>query len=182
MREWTSLYKENSMKYLKKLLLTGAAVLMCSMANAQLAKAPPEVTAAMLVKVAVFEMNLSDGRDISIYVMGAPEVAAELRKGIGKDVGKSKLQRVESGVNLPESRPSILYVGSASRIEEALEYTRSNKILSVTGDPNLMDRGITLGFGIGDDSKPKIVLNPQSAAQEGLEWNPAIFKIAKTVK
>ena len=73
-------------------------------------------------------------------------------------------------------------MGSASRIEEALEYTLSNKILSVTGDPNLMDRGITLGFGIGDDSKPKIVLNPQSAAQEGLEWNPAIFKIAKTVK
>ncbi|HDQ44321.1 MAG TPA: DUF4154 domain-containing protein [bacterium] len=163
------------------LLFLGLFIAIPDPAQGQLKKTPADVAAAMLVKVAEFERNLSDGRDIQIYVMAAPEVAAELKKGIGSLIGKSTLRGVESGAGLPSTKPSILYVESASEVDRVLGYTRSQKILSATGNPDLVEKGITLGFGVGDDGKPKIVLNTVGSVQEGLDWNPAILRIARTV-
>jgi hypothetical protein len=167
------------MKQIRILLLPAVVLLLTGQAKAQLKKAPADVAAAMLIKVADFEKNISDGRSVGIYVMGAPEVAAELRKGVGKPIGKGTLGRVDAGNGLPSGRPDILFVGSASGVVSALEYTRKNRVLSATGSPDLVERGITLGFGIGEDDKPKILLNSKSSAAEGVDWNPAILKIAK---
>ena len=170
------------MNALKKLLLPCVLFLVYSRADAQLKKAPADVAAVMLIKVADFEKNISDGRDISIYVIDAPDVAVELRKAIGKPIGKSVLRSVESDSKLPASAPSILYVGSASKVNEAIGYTRANKILSATGNPDWVERGISLGFGVGDDGKPKILINSEGSKEENLEWNPALLKIAKLVQ
>ena len=170
------------MNYLKKLLLPVVLFLICGLAEAQLKKPPTDIAAAMLIKVADFEKKISGGDDISIYVLGAPDIAAELRKGIGKPIGKSVLRSVEAGSELPATRPSILYVDAAARVNEVIGYTRRNKILSATGNPDLVGKGITLGFGIGEDGKMKILLNGTSSGEEGLDWNPAILKIAKMVQ
>jgi len=165
----------------KKLLLPGVLFLIWGQVEAQLKKPPAEITTAMLIKVAAFEKSLSDGRDVTLYVLGSPEVAAAMRKAIGTPIGNSSLRGVESGDDLPASKPSILYVESASKVNAAIGYTRSNKILSAAGNPDLVEKGITLGFGIGDDGKPKIFLNKTGSNEENLEWNPALFKIAKLV-
>jgi hypothetical protein len=167
---------------LKGLLTAGIVLLLWNRAEAQLQKSPADVTAALLIKVAAFEKNLNSSGDISIYVMDAPEVAAELQKGIGNAIGKSCLTQIESGADLPTSKPSILFVGSSSNVEKALEYTHSNKILSATGNPDLVEEGISLGLGIGEDEKPKILLNLNNSVNEGVDWNPAILKIARTIK
>ena len=177
-----NIVKENKMNYLKKLFLPVVLFLICGQAVAQLKKPPADISAAMLIKVADFEKKISDGRDVSIYVLGAPEVAAELRKGIGRSIGKSVLRSVEAGSDLPATTPSILYVDASARVSEVIGYTRRNKILSATGNPDLVGKGITLGFGVGKDGKMKILLNSTSSGEEGLEWNPAIFKIAKMVQ
>jgi hypothetical protein len=174
--------KENEMRYQKIFLIIGALCVLWNYASAQTKKAPAEVAAAMLVKVAAFEKGLSGGEVISIYVWGDAGVAAELQKGIGQLIGKSSLKSVESGNGLPTQKPSILFVGAAPNVDAALQYSHANKILSATGNPNLINKGITLGFGIGDDNKPKIFLNLNGSVQEGLEWNPAIMKIAKLVQ
>ena len=144
---------------------------------------PAKLVSAFIVKLASFEKNLSSSPgDITIYVMGAPEVAKELKTGIGKSIGKATLKNVISGDKLPDTKPSIFYIGDESKVDEVKNYCRSNKVLSVTGLPDLVAKGITLGVGIGEDGKPRILLNISSSVEEGLDWNPAILKVATTIK
>jgi len=145
-------------------------------------EAPPDVAAAMLVKVIAFESNVSKEKEVTIYVLDAPEVIGELKKGIGKPIGKSTLSAVDSGSVLPVNVPSLLYIGSEAHLDSAMQYTQAHQIPSVTGNPELVKKGVALGFGVGSDNKPKIFLNLSASVKEGLEWNPAILKIAKTVK
>jgi hypothetical protein len=101
---------------------------------------------------------------------------------IGAKIGNSTVANVMSGDGLPIIQPAILYLGDASKVDEAINYTRSKQILSISGIPDLVNNGITLGIGIGDDGKPSVLLNMSSSKEENLVWNPAILKIAKTIK
>ncbi len=166
----------------------GLAITLCIVATAtqiysQTAETPPEVAAPLIIKLAGFEKNLSgSGKDLSVYVMGSPAMYAVLGNMIGAKIGNSTVANVMSGDGLPIIQPAILYLGDASKVDEAINYTRSKQILSISGIPDLVNNGITLGIGIGDDGKPSVLLNMSSSKEENLVWNPAILKIAKTIK
>ena len=135
------------------------------------------------VKLLAFEKNLSSqANDITIYILDAEDVATELKKLIGAEIGKAILKNVESGSELPSTAPSVLYIGNASKVKEAIQYTQTNKILSITGKPDLASKGVSLSIGIGKDGKPKILLNLTSSEDEKLNWNPAIIKISEILK
>lgn len=162
-------------------LLIGLACVLCSaIALAALTEPPADVVAAFVVKLSALEKNISSsGSDISVYVMGAPAVAQNLEKEVGHAIGSSKLGAVKSGDSLPSEKPTILYIGSAGTAEQAVSYARSQKVLSVTGSPDLFLKGVSLGIVIGSDGKPKVLLNKTASSAEGLNWNPAIIKIAE---
>ena len=168
--------KHNMIIFILFLSLVGSSL------NAQTKNAPTNVVAAMLVKVINFEKNIANSGDITFYVLDAPDVVAELKKAIGMSIGKCTLKNVTSGKTLPTDKPSVIYFDDASRLNAVIRYTHENKILSATGHPDLIDKGATLRFGIGEDNKPKIFLNLNASLEEGLDWNPAILKIAKIVK
>ncbi len=150
---------------------------------AQVNKAPANVAATLTIKLLTMEKNISgSGGDVTIYVMGSGDVAKELKNAVGKAIGSAKLSDVISGDELPAVKPTILFVGDPSTADQAVQYTRSQKIASVTNIPELVAKGVTLGLGIGGDGKPKILLNISSSSEEGLDWNPAIMKIAQVVK
>jgi hypothetical protein len=162
-----------------KFYLASLAVLFAALPiHAEVKEAPASIAAAMLVKVMSFEKTVGSKSEVSIYVIGSEDVASELKKGIGK----ANIKNVEVGPELPANVPSVLFVADASKLDAAMAFTHKNKILSVTGMPELVSKGITLGFGVGDDSKPKILLNLSASVEEGLDWNPAILKIAKTIQ
>ncbi len=163
-------------------LLASLILLFGSNVIAQVQDAPASVAAAMILKVVGFEKGISAGGDVNIYVLGAADVASELKKGIGTAIGKATLKSVESGEALPGTKPTILFIGNAAKLSDCLAYTHANKILSTTGKPDLVSSGVTLGFGVGADSKPKILLNLSASSEEGLEWNPAILKVAQTIQ
>jgi YfiR/HmsC-like len=150
--------------------------------NAQSKAAPAKAAAALVVKLASFEKKVSGSGDVTIYVMGAPNVAAEIKKAIGKKMGGASLKSVEEGAGLPGSVPNILYIGGAAEVQAGITYTQKEKILSVSGLPDLASKGVTLTFGIKSDGKPEVTLNLTSSKEEDLNWNPAIMKIAKTIK
>ncbi len=154
----------------------------CGPIMAQEEDAPASVAAALTIKLAAFEKNIAESEGVVVYVLSAPEVAAELQKGIGTRIGSTTLTDVQSGDKLPESVPSILYIGENAELDSALTYTRSRHILSVTHRIDLVKSGVTIGFGVGNDGKPVIRLNLTSTIEEGLSWNPAIMKVAKTEK
>jgi hypothetical protein len=142
---------------------------------------PPEIAAALIIKLSALEKNLSSGSEITIYVMGDEQIAASLKKGLNSKIGKATLTNVSSGESLPSDKPSILYIGNEAQLIEATQYTQANNVLSI-GSSEAATKGATLGIGLGDDGKPTVHLNLSSSKEEGLDWNPAIMKIAKTIK
>ncbi len=167
------------MKFIKhKFLLTvSLLVVFNGLLTAQVNEAPAPIAAALLVKVIGFEKNISAG-DITIYVLGSGSMASELKKVIGQ----ANIKSVQSGNSLPSSKPSILFVTDDGKTDVTTKYTQENKVLSATNIPDLVSKGVTLGFGVGSDNKPKILLNVTSSAEEGLDWNPAIMKVAQIIK
>jgi len=166
----------------------GLAITLCLVATitqikSQTTETPPDVAAPLIIKLAGFEKNISgSGKDLSVYVMGSPSMYEVMGNMIGTKIGNSTIANVMSGSDLPIIQPAILYLGDPSKIDDAVKYTRSKQILSVSGIPDLVNTGITLGIGIGDDGKPSVLLNMTSSKEENLVWNPAILKIAKTIK
>ncbi|MBN2414482.1 DUF4154 domain-containing protein [bacterium] len=145
-------------------------------------EAPPYVAAALIIKLAAFETNISGSDSVSIYVLGESDITEELKKGIGQAIGSATLARVEGGNTLPLEKPSILVIGANTKADMGMEYSRQYKVLSMAGNIDLVDRGVTLGFGVGGNGKPVIRLNLTSTVLENVSWNPAIMKLAKTVK
>jgi hypothetical protein len=143
--------------------------------------APVSLQAALFLKLLVFNKNISSGGDITIYVVGAEDFAAEMKKAEGKAVGSSKIGKVIEGTGIPQEKPSIIYVGSKSSPAEIVEYTQKNKILSISGNADFISKNVTLIVGISS-KKPKIMLNLSSSKEEGIQWNPAILKVAATIK
>ena len=157
--------------------IIGIIFFLSAQSHGQTKEAPASITAALLVKVIGFEKNISAG-DILIYVLGSNDLYSELKKLIGQ----ANIKAVQSGNSLPSSKPSILFIADESKVDEVSKYTQENKVLSATNIPALVSKGVTLGFGVGDDNKPKILLNVTSSAKEGLDWNPAIMKVAQVIK
>ena len=145
--------------------------------QAQVYPIPGDIAARLLVKVIDFEKNISK-KDITIYVQGAPDIA----KALQKYVGQAGITEVLSGSSLPTTKPTIYFVSNAGYLADVIKYTRNNKVLSVSNYPAFVETGITLGFGVGEDKKVKILLNVASSEEEGLEWKPAIMKVAQIVQ
>jgi hypothetical protein len=167
------------MKYFKSIVLITLSFLLIIGNNlrAQVNAAPAQISAILLVKVIGFEKNISKN-DISIYVLGSPPIADALQKV----VGQANIKNVASGNDLPTSKPNILFVCSAANLGNAIKYSQENKVLTVTNYPSFVQSGVTLGFGVMDDKRAKILFNINSSAKEGLDWNPAIMKVAQIIK
>ena len=145
--------------------------------------APADVAAALLVKVAAYERNISKTpHEVTIYVLGNQTVAMELEKGVGKSIGQATVRRIQSGDQLPTAKPSILFIADESQLKAALDYASANHVMSVTSKPDWVLGGVALGLAIGENGKPKILVNMEASKNEGLDWKADILKVAKTIK
>ncbi len=147
----------------------------------EIGTAPVSVQAAIFLKLLEFDKNISSGGSINVYVVGSSEFAAAMKQAVGKAVGGATIGKVVEGAGLPADKPSVIYIGTASALGEIQKYTTTNKILSISGLPELASKGVTLTVGISE-GKPKIMLNLTASKDEGIDWNPAILKVAATVK
>jgi len=140
-------------------------------------QAPAQLQAALILKLMPLYNNLG-AKSYTIHVIGAPDVAKELKAQLGKSTGKATLTGVTSSDGLPTDGADVIYIGSHAA--EGVAFSQQNGVLSITGDFNFVKEGVTLGIGL-EDKKPKIYLNLSSSKKEGADWNPAILKVAKTV-
>jgi hypothetical protein len=143
--------------------------------------APIPVQAAVFLKLLEFDKNISSGGSITIYVVGSPDFAAAMKKAEGKAVGAATIGKVIEGPGVPSEKPSVIYIGSESVLSQLQTYTSANKVLSITGNPEFVSKGVSLSVGISE-GKPKIMLNLSASKDEGVDWNPAILKVAATIK
>ena len=172
---------KNHMTGIFKIL--AGVVMMLAIGSFSFAKdAPPDVASALIVKLLAMEKNLAAGSEISIHVIGSPALAEAFTKAVGIQIGSAKLAKVTADDNLPSYKPSVVCLADASKAAMVTEYTRREKVASVTSSPQAVEAGISLGVGVGDDGKPEVLLNVAASTAEGLNWNPAVLKMAKTVK
>lgn len=142
---------------------------------------PINVQATLFTRLLYFHKGISSGGSITICVIGSREFAREMRKKIGTKIGASKLAEVIEIDHLPIEKPSVIYLGTMKMLEEILQYTRKNKVLTITGRKKIISEGVTLGI-VDDNRKPRIMLNLSSSVEEGIDWNHAILKVASSFK
>ncbi len=144
--------------------------------------APLQIQAALFVKLLSFHKGISRGGDIYIHVIDNTALAAELQQVIGEKIGNATLTAINTGSQLPsgDRKPSAVYVSEDADLAKILDYTSANKVLSITGAPDLVAKGVTLGVGILNQ-KPHIFLNISSSKKEGVDWNPAILKVSTII-
>ena len=104
-----------------------------------------------------------------------------MKKAEGKAVGAATIGKVIEGTVVPTEKPSVIYIGSESVLSQLQTYTSTNKVLSITGNPEFVAKGVSMSVGISE-GKPKIMLNLSASKDEGVDWNPAILKVAATIK
>lgn len=164
----------------KRLKILGLLVLAIAGMSAPVMaqKAPAKLQAALFGKLLGFYTNLGSG-DFTIHVVGAPDVAAEMKGKVGSKIGKAKLAGVSEGDGPPTNGAKVIYVGKS--VKALTGYSQENKVLTITGEPKFVNEGVTLGVKI-EGGKPKILLNLSSTKAEDVNWNPAILKVASTVE
>ncbi len=166
----------------RKFFLSLMIFVIVSLGHAEdISVAPAEIQAALTLKLLTFHEKLASSGDITIYVVDGSEYAQALKKAIGKPIGSSKLSSVIEGDDVPKQKPAVVYLGNSSKLDDILSYCRTNGTLSITGNPELISKGVTLGFGVSNE-KPKVMLNLSSSKLENIDWNPAILKVAITTK
>jgi hypothetical protein len=141
-----------------------------------------QAIAEVIVHIAGYEKTMSQKTGgISVYVMNAPRVAAELKNHLGQKIGNNMLSMVIEGSDLPRQKPEIIYAGdlSSPEAEKVVRYARRQKILSVSGKPAIISKGITLGIGASPQKNLEILINLTAALSEGLDWNAEVMNIAR---
>lgn len=167
----------------RKILITLILVILATQLFAgDFKKASNKVAVSLLVKVLSFEKRLSITDEISIFVLKNHELAEAFITARGEKIGHGTITEIISGTKLPRRKPSIICIGADVDVGEVTDYTRKNEVMSITVIPDMVEDGVSLGVGVGDDNKPKIVLNLAASKSEGLEWNTAIMKSAKILK
>lgn len=166
----------------KTIILLGI-LLMLTSTTIRAEDAPPNMASGLILQMLTFEKKLmATGGDLSIHVVGSTALADELKKSIGSSIAKCKLSKVTASDALPTEPINILIISDAGIVSEAIKYTRTNKIISITNKPELVKKGVSLGIGMNDTGGQSLTVNMAASKEEGLDWKPAILKIAKAVK
>lgn len=143
---------------------------------------PAKLAAALVLKIASFEKGVAKAGDVNVFVVNDAELQKELEKLVGQKIGSSELAKVRGGDSLPSSPPNIMVIGNSPSAIDAVNYAKSTKILSMTGSTEALKSGVAVGLVLGDNKKPKILLNLSTSTASSLKWNPAIMKVAKVIK
>ena len=167
----------------KRVLITIIVVILSTQIFAgDIKQASNDVAVSLLVKVLSFEKRLSITDEITVFVLDNHELAQAWLSVRGQKIGGGTVTEIITGSKLPRRKPTIVCIGAAVNVSEVTDYTRGNQVMSITVFPEMVDEGVSLGVGVGDDNKPKIFVNLSASKEEGLEWNTAIMKSAKVVK
>ena len=146
-----------------------------------------ELASKIILKIMMLDQDLQKktGGKIAIGVIGSPEAVAAFTKlkgsAIDKDASVSIAEVIAYESMPPSAKPTLIFVGEGADPAVVTKYTRGNQILSVTNVTSFVERGVTLGIEM-ENNKPKVLLNLTSSESEGLNWDPKILKISRTIR
>jgi hypothetical protein len=167
-------------------LCAGLAVLGLALAS-RAQTVDVELASKIIVKIMMLDQDLQKktGGKLEIGVIGSPQAVAAFTKLKGSAIDKDAKISISDVIAYdsmpPSSKPTLIFVGEGADPAVVTKYTRGNQILSVTNVASFVERGVTLGIEM-ENNKPKVLLNLTSSESEGLNWDPKILKISRTVR
>ncbi len=163
--------------------------------EAEAARVPAPLQAAILLKALKYEQRLGEaGGKLRIGVLRKRGDAAsgaaqrEMIESLGKLASASAPGVQGRGVQvlgLDErgygAQPvDVLYLcpGLEQALAQVIAHTRKKQILTVTGEADLVARGAAMGIVV-HAGKPQILIHLSAARAEGARFSSALLKIAK---
>jgi hypothetical protein len=164
---------------------------------------PADLQVPLILKVLVYDRNFGD-RDqsaVNIAVVFDPTDPASVRArtelvGALERVSTKTLRglpirfssiEVTQGADIDAAvranRINVLYItpGSARHLEELLRSSERNRVLTATGVPEYVARGVAVGVGLRQD-KPEILINLASSRSAGGEFDASLLRIARVIR
>lgn len=170
-------------RYVARALTTVVALSMVTWNAALADEALPHIVVSVGLKILSMQKQFNGRPDgITVFVLDDANVAKAFQASINAPVGTMKVARVLSGSDLPTEKPDVLFIGGKEKLEAAVAYTRSQKVLSMARNDKFISRGVTLTVYQTPDGKPQITMNMSGALLEGVDVNPATLKVAKATK
>jgi hypothetical protein len=142
---------------------------------------PARLNAALTLKIASYELHLSNQKHISILVLNDLELSKYLKERIGTKIGNSTLSYVNHDSDINNYTPDIIFVGQQNKLNNTLSYAHKNKVLTITKGKKLALSGVVLTL-YDDEGIPGIILNLGASKENDLTWNPEILNFASTIK
>ena len=146
-------------------------------------KAPNNIQVALFVKILALHKGIAGRKqDVIIHVVGDKRLAAAMKPTVGRKLGKSKLGAVKEGPPPADKSTGlgVICVGDPKQWEAVKAFCRKHRVLSVSGHPDLVGKGVTLVVGIAK-KKPKVILDMTASKAEGAEWDPKILQLATQI-
>ncbi len=172
----------------RRLVALGTALWLACLATPAFADdVDADLASKIILKIMMLDQDLlkKTGGKIEIGVIGSPAALAAFTKLKGSTIDKDSAISVGNVVAYdslpPGQKPTLVFVGEGADPAAVTKYTRGNHVLSVTNVSSFVDRGVTLGVGL-ENNKPKVLLNLTGSESEGMNWDPKILKISKTVR
>ncbi|MDA1192290.1 MAG: YfiR family protein [Candidatus Poribacteria bacterium] len=173
------------------------------MAFAQQMIAPVRVQYAVLKKVLTFDralpLRLVESEEIVVGIVYQARFRESLNARdefirVSKEDKDRKLfdkpYRIESidvedvsdwKKKLLESKPNILYIAPLRAVEltTITKITRDAGIVTLTGVPQYVEQGISVGVGLKGGNKPEILVNVTAAKAEGADFHSELLKLSR---
>ncbi len=86
-----------------------------------------------------------------------------------------------SSLNLKEIDAFYVTPIRAFDITEICRLSRTRKIITMSGVPDYVSEGISIGLDI-EDEHPKILINLNAARSEGIDFNSQLLKLVKVIE
>jgi len=183
------------------LLLRTALTPATAMAEAMAVPAERQVT--IIFKVLTYDRQLEAraGAELVVGIVHDPTdkdsatAADEIQTTLFKFAGKTVRSLPIKYFLIEYSKPAdaeafikakninMLYVtpGLSKNLPEILKIAQTHHIPTVTGVPEYVRRGVSLGIGLRQD-QPQILINLASSRAEGIEFDASLLRIATIVQ
>jgi len=164
---------------------------------------PPRVQIPILLKVLTYDRNferkVGDKLVIGILYDSQDDDSKKIKEKLldvldslsGKTVKDAPFTYVDLGYSSEESlRNSIvsknidvLYLapGGVLYLKSIVQISQKYKILTITGVPDYVKKGISVGIGL-KDKKPEIWINLGSTKAEGSDFTANLLKLCKIIR
>ncbi len=145
---------------------------------------PSKIQAAFIVKILELNKTICDSKnEISIHVMNDIVLYQEFVKMIGMKINGKKLTHVTATEDdiLPSYIPSVIYIGNTQNLKKILSFTQKEKILSMTGNPDLITKNVSVSVMMLEGA-PKVLLEVNASKRENMNWVPKMMKISRIIE